>query len=335
MDRMVPAGKAFIEGLVEKGLSETPLTAEEGLRILVDRELELLSLLQAAFKVREKTFGKKVRVQILQNAQNGLCPEDCNYCAQAKDSEAQIVAFKMKPDAEIMQGAREAAEAGMYRYCIVLSGRGPTGKRVEEMADLVKRIKNDYPVEVCLSAGFIDPEMAKTLKEAGLDRYNHNLNTSEGRYGSICSTHDYADRLKTLQAAKGEGLEVCSGLIIGMGEGPEEVVELAQRLRDLDARSIPVNFYVHVEGAKLGEMNALTPEYCLRALCLFRFMNPTAEVRAAGGREAHLRSQAALALYPANSIFSEGYLNVGGDAADATIQMVLDAGFEVETVEEK
>ncbi|MBF0143370.1 MAG: biotin synthase BioB [Magnetococcales bacterium] len=302
--------------------------------MLTDTEAELLSLLQAAFVVRHRHFGRGVRIHILNNVQNGYCPEDCNYCAQAAGSQAPIPKFRMKSDAEILDGARRAHEAGAFRYCVVLSGRGPGSGQVEAMADLVSRIKQSYPVQVCLSAGFIDAAMAKRLKEAGLDRYNHNLNTAESHYGSICTTHDYRQRLQTLEAARSQGLEVCSGIIIGMGETPEQVVEVAATLRRLQARSIPVNFYVHVPGSKLGPVNQLDPRLCLRTLCLFRLMNPDAEVRAAGGREVNLRGLESLALYPANSLFSEGYLNTGGHGIERTLTLIADAGFSVDRIED-
>jgi biotin synthase len=324
----------FYQQLSATALAGGTLTQDDGMRILTDPTVELLPLMQAAFAVREHYFGRGVRVHILNNVQNGLCPEDCNYCAQAVDSEAPIQKYKIKPDAEIMAGAKEAHESGAYRYCIVLSGRKPDQKRLDEMSSLVKRIRSEYPVEVCLSAGFIDEAAASQLKDAGLSRYNHNLNTSESHYGEICTTHSYAQRIATLDAAKAVGLEVCSGMIIGMGESPAEIWTVSQKLRELNARSIPINFYVHVQGAKLGELNQLTPEYCLRTLALFRFSNPDAEIRAAGGREVNLRSLESLALYPANSVFSEGYLNVGGHGTNQTLQMIADAGFTVERIEE-
>jgi biotin synthase len=326
--------REFYQHLSQSALAGEPLSQADGMRILTDPSVELLPLMQAAFVVRESYFGRGVRVHILNNVQNGLCPEDCNYCAQAVDSEAPIQKYKIKGDEEIMAGAKAAHESGAYRYCIVLSGRKPDQKRLDQMSALVERIRSEYPVEVCLSAGFIDQSGAAQLKEAGLSRYNHNLNTSESHYGEICTTHSYAQRVATLDAAKSVGLEVCSGMIIGMGESPAEIWTVAQKLKSLDARSIPVNFYVHVDGAKLGELNQLTPEYCLRTLALFRFMNPDAEIRAAGGREVNLRSLESLALYPANSVFSEGYLNVGGHSSNQTLKMIEDAGFHVERIEE-
>ncbi|MEO5367497.1 MAG: biotin synthase BioB [Magnetococcus sp. WYHC-3] len=323
----------FYQELAENALAGQPLATETALRLLTDPAVELLPLLQAAWVVRRHFFGRGVRIHILNNAQNGLCSEDCNYCAQSRDSQAPIVKYPLKSDEELMDGARRAWESGAYRYCMVLSGRGPGAERVAHMADVVRRIKAAWPVEVCLSAGFIDKDMAQTLKEAGLDRYNHNLNTAEARYGAICRTHDFAQRVATLQAARDAGLEVCSGLIIGLGESHSDVVTVAWRLRELQARSIPVNFYVHVPGAQLNPVGGLTPEYCLRVLCLFRLINPSAEIRAAGGREVHLGPLESLSLYPANSLFSEGYLNVGGQSADRTRAMVEAAGFVVEQVE--
>lgn len=324
----------FYQQLSADALNGVCLQQEHGLRILQDTTLELLPLLQAAFQVRHHYFGRRVRVHILNNIQNGYCPEDCNYCAQSADSTAPIIKYRLKSDNEILAEAERAHGSGAFRYCMVLSGRGPDNDRVAHMAHLIQQIKSRWPLEVCLSAGFIDHSMANTLKEAGLDRYNHNLNTAEARYSTLCHTHTYRDRITTLEAARAAGLEVCSGLIIGMGESAEDLWSVAQTLRRLRARSIPVNFYVHVPGNSLGAAeDLLTPERCLRTLCLFRFANPDAELRAAGGREVHLRSLAPLSLYPANSLFSNGYLNTGGDATEDVLCMIADAGFELERVE--
>ncbi|MBF0610958.1 MAG: biotin synthase BioB [Magnetococcales bacterium] len=319
--------------MAQQAIQGTIPTLEESERLLTDRSIPLLPLLQAAYRVRYHFFANKVRVHILINAQNGYCSEDCNYCAQAAGSEAEITRFRLRSDEEILQGAEEARSKGAYRYCIVLSGRGLGRERAEHMASLVREIKSRWPLEVCVSAGFLDQETAVCLKEAGLDRYNHNLNTAEEYYSSICTTHGYRERLATLETARAQGLEVCSGIIIGMGETPDQVVEVAHTLRRLNARSIPVNFYVHVPGSALGEKNFLTPELGLRALCLFRFCNPDAEIRAAGGREVNLRGLESLALYPASGLFSEGYLNTGGLANDRTLNLIRDAGFEVESIE--
>jgi biotin synthase len=321
---------ATYEALARRALSDEPPGEDEARRILDGEGFALLPLLHAAFVPRERWFGRRVMVHVLNNVQNGLCPEDCGYCSQSRDSRAPIRKYPMKSEEEILAEAERAARAGASRYCMVLSGRGPTLAGARRLAELVRRVKERHPIEVCLSVGILGDEHARILAEAGLDRLNHNLNTSERHYGQICSTHDYRDRVQTLAAAKKCGIEPCSGLIVGMGEESRDVVEVAFRLRELEVPSIPVNFLIPIEGNPLGSDGSLTPERCLRALCMMRLVNPRAEIRVAGGREGHLRSLQALALWPANSLFVEGYLTTRGDAVDETYRMIRDAGFEVE-----
>ncbi|HXV36970.1 MAG TPA: biotin synthase BioB [Myxococcota bacterium] len=319
-----------LTALAEQALRDEPPSREDALWLLDGDGVPLLPLLHAAFVPRERYFGRKVMVHLLNNVQNGLCPEDCGYCSQSRDSRAAIRKYPIKSDAEILAGAERAARAGASRYCMVLSGRGPSLERARKLASLIRAIKDRYPIEVCLSCGLIDDAHAEILAAAGLDRLNHNLNTSERHYGSVCSTHSYADRVHTLRAARKFGIETCSGFILGMGETSEDVVELAFRLRELEVPSIPVNFLIPIEGNPLQDDGSLSPERCLRTLALVRLVNPRAEIRAAGGREGHLRALEALALYPANSLFVEGYLTTRGDAVAHTYRMIRDAGFEVE-----
>lgn len=303
-------------------------------KILTESEVELLPLLEAAYQVRKTYFQNEVQLHILNNAQNGYCPEDCGYCAQASSATTDIEAYSLKPDAEILEEAKRAYESGAYRYCIVMSGRGPSPKRVSHLAELIHTVKVRYPIEVCLSAGLIDVESAHILKTAGLDRLNHNLNTSEAHYPNICSTHSYQDRMETLQAAQTAGLACCSGVIVGMGEGTSDLIKVAKELRRLEVASLPVNFFLPISGTQLVGTPTLTPDYCLRVLCVYRFLNPRAEIRIAAGREHHLRSMEVMALYPANSMFIEGYLNAEGSAASRTMEMITDAGFTVKTNDE-
>jgi len=299
--------------------------------LLNDDRVEILSLLHAAFQVRKHFHGREVTVHILNNVSNGLCSEDCNYCAQSKSSSAEIIEYQEKNDDEIIAEAGQAYEAGAHRYCMVYAGRGKNQKRAAKIAELVLSIKAKYPIEVCVSAGLMDESSTMLLKQAGLDRLNHNLNTSASRYGQICTTHTFADRLNTLKAARKAGLEVCSGIIAGMGETPQELIELALMLRELDASSIPINFLLPIKGNRLGTPQNLSPQYCLKILCLFRFINPKAEIRTAAGREYHLRSLEVMSLYAANSLFMEGYLNTRGKSRQDTLQMIVDAGFTIKS----
>ena len=324
----VKIGSAMMTKWVQKSLSRTPFTQEECLDILTSDE-GLLPLLDSAYQVRKTYWNNDVTIHIINNAQNGSCPEDCHYCAQAKTSQTDIETYPVKEEEEILAEAKRAYEAGAYRYCMVYAGRGPRPKRIEQLATLVKKIKSTYPIQVCVSAGLMGEEAVKTLKEAGLDRLNHNLNTSESHYPNICTTHTFEDRLNTLRAAQKHGLDICSGLIAGMGECPEDIIEVAQRLRDLGSKSIPINFLIPIPGTTLKSFSTLTPIYCLRILCLFRLLNPDAEIRIGAGREIHLRHLQAMALYPASSLFMDGYLNTTGTNTRQTLSLIKDAGFKI------
>ena len=318
------------ERLAERALRNEPPSESECLWILDAPDVELLPLLQAAYRPRAHHFGRKVMVHVLNNVQNGLCPEDCGYCSQSRDSSAGIRKYPMKSEADILAEAEAAARSGASRYCMVLSGRGPSLEHTRKLAGIVRSVKERFPIEVCLSVGLIGEDHARILADAGLDRLNHNLNTSESHYGEICSTHTYADRVQTLIVAKKCGIEPCSGLIAGMGETSLDLIEVAFRLRELEVPSIPLNFLIPIEGNRVLTDESLSPERCLRALSMTRLVNPSAEIRVAAGREGHIRGLAALSLWPANSLFVEGYLTTRGDAALETYRMITDAGFEVD-----
>ena len=193
----------------------------------------------------------------------------------------------------------------------------------------VPELKPPYGLKSRPSLGLWTPDQAQRLKACGVDRVNHNLNTSPEYYGQICSTHTYQDRITTLRTVRQAGMEICSGGIVGMGEADTDVVRMALELRDVDADSIPVNFFHAVEGTPLEGVDRLNPRYCLKVLCLFRFANPDREIRIAAGRELHLGSLQALGLYAANSIFVGDYLTTKGQAPPADYAMIEELGFTV------
>jgi biotin synthase len=185
-------------------------------------------------------------------------------------------------------------------------------------------------MKVCACLGLLSDADAILLSEAGVDRYNHNLNTSSDHHGKITTTHTYEDRVATVEAVKRAGISPCSGFIAGMGESDEQLVDLAFALRELDADSIPVNFLNAIPGTPLEGVDELDPRRCLRILALLRLVCPSKEIRVAGGREVNLRSLQPLALYPANAIFIGDYLTTVGQAADSDYRMLADLGFEIE-----
>ncbi len=318
------------ESLSEKSLRLEILDRDEMISVLHAPDERLPELLDAAFRVRRHYFGKRVQIHVLMNAKSGLCPEDCHYCSQSSVSKAPIDKYPLLPRERLLEGAIRAKEAGAIRYCMVNSGRGPTLKEIEEMAEVVCRIKDSVPINICCSLGLLNEAKAKILKEAGVERVNHNLNTSRRYHPQICSTHTYEDRVETVEHVKAAGLSPCCGGIIGMGEQDDDIMDLALALRELDVESIPINFLHPISGTPLQGANHLTPQHCLKALCLFRFINPEKEIRVAGGRELNLRSLQPLSLYPANSIFVNGYLTTSGQKASDAHRMIEDLGFEID-----
>lgn len=312
------------------GLADESIERSDAAAILRGDGVDLLRLLDAAGQIRRNYRGDAVTIHVLDNVRNGACPEDCGYCGQSKDSDAPLAPYKLQPVDSIVADAEAAQQRGAYRFCMALSGRGPSDRDIEHMCDAIGRIRS-MGMRTCLSAGLLDDAKAARLRDAGLDRLNHNLNTSRRHYPSICESHTYDDRVDTLRAARDAGLGVCSGVIVGMNETHEDLLDVAYALRAINAESIPVNFLLPIEGNRVNHPRSggrpLDPQFVLRVLCMMRLVNPTAEIRIAAGREAHLRSLQPLGLYAADSLFMDGYLLTEGSSVDETIRMILDAGF--------
>ncbi|MFF3719343.1 biotin synthase BioB [Streptomyces prasinus] len=321
----------LLNTLVDKGLRRETPTRAEALAVLGTSDDDLLDVVAAAGKVRRHWFGRRVKLNYLVNLKSGLCPEDCSYCSQRLGSKAGILKYTwLKPD-EASQAAAAGLAGGAKRVCLVASGRGPTDRDVDRVSDTIRAIKEgNEGVEVCACLGLLSEGQAERLREAGADAYNHNLNTSEATYGDITTTHTYADRVDTVHKAHAAGLSACSGLIAGMGESDADLVDVVFALRELDPDSVPVNFLIPFEGTPLAKEWNLSPQRCLRILAMVRFVCPDVEVRIAGGREVHLRTLQPLALHLANSIFLGDYLTSEGQAGRADLEMIADAGFEVE-----
>ncbi|MGP1907947.1 biotin synthase BioB [Metabacillus sp. JX24] len=306
------------------------LTEQESLEILTSEDDEILSLLHGAFLIRKHYYGKKVKLNMIVNTKSGLCPENCGYCSQSSISTAPIEKYRMMNKESILEGAERAYNLKVGTYCIVASGRGPSEKELDTVVSAVKDIKDQFGLKVCACLGLLKPGQAERLKEAGVDRYNHNINTSKEHHESITTSHTYDNRVHTIEAVKASGISPCSGVIIGMRETKKDVVNMAFSLRALDADSIPVNFLHAIDGTPLEGTDELDPRYCLKVLALFRYINPTKEIRISGGREVNLRSLQPLGLYAANSIFVGDYLTTRGQESTSDHDMLKDLGFEVE-----
>jgi biotin synthase len=318
------------DALAERALAGEPLEREEALAVLHAPDDELLALLDAAFRVRRAHFGRLVKLNMIVNAKSGICPEDCGYCSQSIVSTAPVAKYSMLQADVLVDGAHEAWARKARTYCIVASGRGPSARELREVTTAVRRIKDELPMKVCACLGLLTEEQALDLRAAGVDRYNHNLNTAASHHARITTTHTYDDRVTTIEAVKRAGISPCAGFIAGMGETDEQVVDVAFALRAIDADSVPVNFLHAVPGTPLEGTDELNPRRCLKILALLRLVCPAKEIRVAGGREVNLRSLQPLALYAANSIFVGDYLTTEGQAAEADWQMLEDLGFEIE-----
>jgi biotin synthase len=315
--------------LADVVLSDEQISRDQALAILESTDDELLDLVSAGYRIRHKFFGKTVQLYFLMNAKSGLCPEDCNYCSQSKISNAPIPKYNILSRDKLLDGARLAAERQSKTYCIVISGRAPNEREMKAVETIVPEIKKAYGLNICACLGLLSEEQAQRLKAAGVDKVNHNLNTSREHYAEICTTHTFDDRVETLRNVRKAGMELCSGGIIGMGEKLSDIVEMAFSLRELSVESIPLNFLHAIDGTPLEQKEYLNPRDCLRALCMMRFVNPKSELRIAGGRERHLRTLQPLGLFVANSIFVGDYLTTKGQAPDEDYQMIRDMGFEI------
>ncbi|HEY5478393.1 MAG TPA: biotin synthase BioB, partial [Gaiellaceae bacterium] len=316
----------------EQALAGEQMSLEQALEVLAAPDEELIDLLAAAFRVRRHHFGKFVRLNFLVNAKSGHCGEDCGYCSQSRVSTAEIPRHQLLAKDELVEAAERALELKASTCCIVTSARKPSARELHGVAEAAEEIKQRHPeLKLCACLGEIDAEQARSLRESGIDRYNHNLNTAASHYPEVCTTHTHADRARTVETVARAGLSPCSGLIVGLGETSAQLVEACFALRDSGTDSIPVNFLLPIEGTPLGSHDpGLDPRYCLKALCMFRLACPEREIRLAAGREVHLGSLQPLALYPANSIFVADYLTEPGQAPEDDYRMIEELGFEIE-----
>jgi biotin synthase len=305
------------------------LTRDEALAVLQSPDIELLDLVAACYRVRHRYWSNTVQLYFLMNAKSGLCPEDCGYCSQSKVSQADIPVYNLLSEEKLLDAARLCHERGASTYCLVISARGPTEREIQAVENIVPKIKERFGLNVCACLGLLTSDQAQRLKACGVDKVNHNLNTSQRFYPEICTTHTWQDRVDTLSALRSAGLGLCSGGIIGMGETDADVVDMAFAFRDLQVESIPLNFLNSIDGTPLARSYRLTPRYCLKALCMMRLVNPKSEIRIAGGREIHLGSLQALGLYVANSVFIGDYLTTKGQPPEADYTMIEEMGFVI------
>ena len=305
-------------------------TTEEALAILDLTNEELPELLNVVYSIRKKYKGKLVGVQLLTNARSGNCSENCAYCAQSNKSEADIKKYKLVSSEKLLNDSNIAFEKKLARHCIGLSGIRFSNTEIDEFANEIKNLKNKTHTAICCSIDLLTPEQAKKLKDAGVDRINHNLNTSESFYQNICTTHSYKDRVDNIKMLQGIGFEICCGGIIGLGESKNDIVEMLLSIREINPQAVPINFLIPIKGTQLesADTTHLTAEYCLKILCLTRLLLPKSDIRCAAGREIYLKGKEKEMFCAVDSIFASGYLTTDGSGVDETIKVIKDSGFD-------
>lgn len=311
--------------------ADPQLSREDALAILNTPDESLEELVSFAETFRRKYKGNHVSIHILTNARSGNCSQDCAYCAQSCRSKADIDKYKWVADEKLYEDNDFVKEHHLSRHCIGLSGMKFTDAEIEVLAEKIRKMKADG-THLCCSIGFLTEHQAKVLKDAGLDRINHNLNSSRNYYPNICSTHTFDQRVANIRMLQGLGYEICSGGIIGMGESREDVVDMLMELREIQPEALPINFLLPIPGTPLehADMSVLSTAYCMKVLCLSRLLVPKADIRCAAGREVYFKGEENMLLRVVDSIFASGYLTAGGQGIRDTIQAIEAAGFTYE-----
>ena len=311
--------------------ADPQLSREDALAILNTPDESLEELVSFAETFRRKYKGNHVSIHILTNARSGNCSQDCAYCAQSCRSKADIDKYKWVAHEKLYEDNDFVNEHHLSRHCIGLSGMKFTDAEIEVLAEKIRKMKADG-THLCCSIGFLTEHQAKVLKDAGLDRINHNLNSSRNYYPNICSTHTFDQRVANIRMLQGLGYEICSGGIIGMGESREDVVDMLMELREIQPEALPINFLLPIPGTPLehADMSVLSTAYCMKVLCLARLLVPKADIRCAAGREVYFKGEENMLLRVVDSIFASGYLTAGGQGIRDTIQAIEAAGFTYE-----
>ncbi|MDD5585322.1 MAG: biotin synthase BioB [Candidatus Omnitrophica bacterium] len=286
-------------------------TSRKGIGRLL--KLPLMQLVARANKTRKEKIGPRLEICGIINAKSGLCPEDCAFCAQSVHHATHAQTYPLKDKKEIVAAAARALDMGAERFGIVISGRGTNQEEMDKIVEAVKEIKKKIPIKICASLGILNEEQLRRLKEAGVSRYHHNIETSPGFFPKICTTHDLTDKIKTIRAAKKAGLKVCSGGIIGLGESWQDRIAMAMLLKELNVDSVPINILVAHKGTPLFGKALLSCNDIIRTIALFRIILKDKEIKLAAGREYVLKDFQGLAfLAGANSLIIGGYLTIKG-----------------------
>lgn len=294
--------------------------------------LPLDELIALSAGVTKENFGNQVEFCSIISAKTGMCEENCKYCSQSAHNSAKINVHPLLSLEEVKKAAESAKANGATRFCVVTSGRHPSKEDFPKLLEMIKAVADIDGLHSCCSLGILDEEQVRQIKEAGAERYNHNINTAKSFHHNICTTHDYEDRINTIKLVQKYGIEACAGVIIGMGETREQRVEMALELAELNPKSVPINFLNPIKDTPLeGLENAIDEEEILRTICIFRIALPKALIRYAGGRTTRFSEEYQKLGIRAgvNALLVGNYLTTTGSTPQEDIKLVEDEGLTV------
>lgn len=313
----------------EQVLAEKPLSFRQAEELLNLEEQHCLELLALANRIRKHFQGNGVDLCAIINGKSGKCSENCAFCAQSAYHGVGIDTYDLLDKESILSRAKMLERAGSHRFAIVTSGRGiKAGKELDKLVDIFADLAKETSLGLCASLGIIDYSVAQRLKETGLQRYHHNVETASGFFSNICSTHTYAERIATIKVVQDVGLSVCSGGILGLGESKKQRVEMAWEIKNLAVDSVPLNFLNPIRGTPLEKQGVLNPWEALKTVAVFRLLMPKTNLRFCGGREVVLRDLQGLGMLAgANGLMLGNYLTTGGRKIEDDLEMLKDLGF--------
>lgn len=315
----------YIHRIGDKVLEGEKITFTEAIKLLETDRSGVVDLMAVANRVRHHFIGDKMDLCTLLNAKSGSCSEDCKFCAQSAHYNEECETYPLLEEEEIVQAAREVESKGGRRFCIITSGKRLGEKDFERVVAATRRISCETQLHVDCSLGSLSDEQASVLKEAGVERYNHNLETAPSFFGEICTTHSFSERLETLIHLKNNGFSICSGGIIGLGETPVQWLEMVFLLRDLGVDCIPVNILNPRLGTPLEHMVPPSPLELIKIIAIMRLIVPDVHLKLAGGREVNLRDfQATAFLAGVTGMIVGGYLTTGGRPVENDYRMLTD-----------
>ncbi len=295
-------------------------------------KLPIEELIEISAKITRENFSKDVEFCSIISARTGKCEENCKYCSQSSHNKAKIHAHPLLPLEDVKKAAIEAKTNGATRFCIVTSGRLPNDDDFDKILEMIREVHKIEGLHTCCSLGILSEEQVKKIKEAGVERYNHNLNTAESFHKSICTTHEFKDRVNTVKLIQKYGMEACTGVIIGMGESRKQRAEMATELSELSPKAVPINFLTPIKGTPLEDMNdSIDEEEILRTICVFRIALPNAILRYAGGRSTRFSEEYQKLGIKAgiNGLLVGNYLTTVGSTPQQDAELISNLGFSV------